>query len=174
MSPDAVWPSAEVVETPRVCLEPLRVLHAEEVAVALNDPALHQFIGGEPASVDELESRFARQVVGHSADVTQGWLNWVVRDRVSMAVVGTMQATLRRVQEGLQSEVAWVVAAPWQGQGLAKEAALAMVSWLRDNGVDKVMADIHPENVRSAGVARYVGLMPTDRFVEGEQRWESG
>lgn len=173
MLPDEAWPSAAAVEASQLVLEPLRVDHADEVAAALDDPSLHQFIGGQPASADELRSRFSRQVVGHSADGAHGWLNWVVRDRASSEVVGIVQATLSRLPEGVLAEVAWMVAVPWQGQGLAKHAASAMVSWLWDNGVDRVIAHVHPEHTASEQVARHVGLSPTDQFVDGERRWES-
>ena len=173
MSPDLTWPQAEAIKARRVALEPLRVDHAVEVANALGDPALHDFIGGSPPSADELLSRFARQVVGQSADGSQGWLNWVVRAEASGEVVGTVQATLSRGRHGVHAEVAWVIATPWQGRGLAKEAASAMVAWLRTVGVDHVMAHVHPQHAASAAVARHIGLEPTDAFVEDERRWAS-
>ena len=50
------WPVAELIETDRLTLEPLRVGHAAELAPALDDVALHRYIGGRPASVDQLGS----------------------------------------------------------------------------------------------------------------------
>lgn len=173
MTADMAWQRAQEIQTLRVTSEPLRVAHSAEVTAALDDPALHEFTGGRPASAAELRSRFARQVVGQSADGSQGWLNWVVRDQASGEVVGMTQATLSRSQHGACAEVAWVIATPWQGRGLAKEAALAMVAWLRSVGVDHLVAHVHPQNVASAAVARHIGLEPTEEFVEGERRWTS-
>src|SRR5687767_7576001 len=134
--PDADWPAVETVQTARLTLEPLRVGHAEEMAGLLDDPGLHAFIGGRPAGVGELRSRYERQVGGRSADGTEGWFNWVARERRTGAAVGTVQATLRD-EGGLRvADLAWVVAAPHQGQGYATEAAAAMAGWLRRHGVE--------------------------------------
>ena len=111
------WPKPQLVETESVVLEPIHVDDAEQVAAALDDPGLHAFIGGQPASADELRSRFEFLLAGQSPDGSQGWLNWVVRDRTSSSVVGTVQATLSRHRQGVVAEVAWTVATPWQGQG---------------------------------------------------------
>jgi len=66
---------------PRLDLEPLRVEHAREMAALLDDPGLHAFIGGQPASLRELQERYRRQVTGSSPDGLQRWLNWVLRRR---------------------------------------------------------------------------------------------
>ena len=154
-----------------VSLRPLRVDDAPEVAEALNDRDLHRFIGGEPASVDELRARFTSQVVGHSPDWSEGWLNWVLRDKTSGSVVGTAQATVSRQPEGLVADIAWVVGTEWQGQGRAKDAATNLASWLWNQDVRTVAAHIHPEHAASAGVARSIGMRPTDAMVDGEVRW---
>ncbi len=111
-------------------------------------------------------------MLGESPDGSQGWLNWVLRDKDSMGVVGTVQTTLIRRDEGAVAEVAWTVGTPWQGHGRAKDAAGALVTWLWDQGVDVVVAHIHPEHSASNAVARSLGLNPTGVFVDGERRWE--
>jgi hypothetical protein len=47
-----------------------------------------------------------------------------------------------------------------------------MVSWLEQQGVDLVIAHIHPEHLASSSVAHLIGLAPTSRFVNREVRWE--
>lgn len=79
----------------RVCLEPLRAALAAELAPVLADPLLHTFIGGEPLDREQLEARYQRQVVGRSADGSQRWLNWLVRDHRDGQALGTVQATVR-------------------------------------------------------------------------------
>ena len=165
---------AQQLHTARLLLEPLRVEHAEEMAARLDDPGLHEFIGGVPASTDELRARYARQAVGHSADDSEGWLNWIVRLEDTGEPVGTVQATVRRTGPRLSAEVAWVVASPHQGQGIASEAATAMVGWLRGQGVHEIVALIHPDHLASSKVARRLGLVPTDDLVDGEVRWVLG
>ena len=87
--------------------------------------------------------------------------------------VGTTQATVTEPDGVSTAEVAWVVARPHQGKGYAVESARAMVQWLREQGVEVVVAHVHPEHQASMAVARAIGLAPTDEVVDGEVRWES-
>ena len=170
--PGHSWPRASSIETERLLLDPLRVDDADPVAAALDDVALHAFIGGAPASAAMLRARFTRQVVGAAPDGSAGWLNWVVRDRATGAVLGTVQATVRHAAaEGPEAEVAWVIATGWQGRGIASEAAVAMADWLREQGVGRLIAHVHPLHHASGGVARRIGLEPTEAMVDGERRW---
>ncbi|WP_405912606.1 GNAT family N-acetyltransferase [Streptomyces sp. NBC_00963] len=155
------------MRTARLDLLPLRVSDAEEMAVALSDPGLHAFIGGSPMDVDELRARYGRQVAG-SPDPAVVWWNWVIRLRTEECLAGTVQATVA----GPVAEVAWVVGAPWQGRGIAKEAVAALVAWFGEvGGVREVVAHIHPDHAVSAAVARAVGLAPTEEWQDGEVRW---
>lgn len=169
--------------TARLDLLPLLVAHADEMAVVLSDPGLYTFIGGRPATADELRARYQRQLAG-PPDPAVAWWNWVIRLRADDCLTGTVQATV----EGRVAEIAWVVGTPWQGRGIAKEAATA----LRDHlaalpealpgafgafgapgafGVREVIAHIHPDHAASAAVAGAVGLRPTGEWQDGEVRW---
>jgi RimJ/RimL family protein N-acetyltransferase len=161
------------LESDRIVLEPLRAEHADELAPILDDPALHEFIGGRPASAEELRARFSRQAKGRSPDDSERWLNWVVRLRDTSAAVGTTQATVRGDTSGASADLAWVIAAGHQRQGLAKEAAGLVASWLRGQGVDRLGARIHPDHAASMAVARSIGLAPTSTIVDGEIQWQS-
>lgn len=152
------------------------VEHAEEAVVVFDDVRLHTYIGSAPATYDELRARFARQTLGHSADRSEDWLNWMVRARESGGIVATVQSTVYHSGEHhdgvhLVAEVAWVVASPFQRKGIAVEASTTMIEWLRKNGVDVVIAHVHPDNQASIGVARTLGLHPTDIVLDGELRW---
>jgi RimJ/RimL family protein N-acetyltransferase len=167
----AAWPAAETIATARLILEPLSVDRAEEMAEILDDEALHEYIGGRPATLEELQERYARQVLGRSADGAEGWLNWIVRHRETGSAVGTVQATLRAEHGSTVAELAWIIAASQQGNGYASEAAAGMARWLRGHGADVLVAHIHPHHRSSIGVTRRLGLTPTDVMVDGEARW---
>jgi RimJ/RimL family protein N-acetyltransferase len=161
----------EAIETGRLSLVPLAVGHAEEMAEVLGDPALHAFIGGAPHSAEALRARYERLVAG-SPDPSQRWWNWVIRLREEKCRAGTVQATVAAGEHGCVAEVAWVVGTPWQGRGIATEAARGLVAWLREQGTQAIRAHIHPGHQASAAVAAAVGLAPTDHWHEGEIRWE--
>jgi RimJ/RimL family protein N-acetyltransferase len=168
------WPRATMIQSGRLCLEPLRVEHADEMFAVLDDPGLHRYTGGEPLSLDQLHGRYLRQARGHSADLAQGWLNWIVRRRSDQAALGTVQATLQREDGLLVADLAWVVASAHQRRGYATEAAHAILGWLCQHRVRIFRAHIHPSHVASASVARRLGLRPTNRMIDGETRWVLG
>ncbi|BCL18276.1 GNAT family N-acetyltransferase [Streptomyces tuirus] len=162
--------AAQAISTRRLDLLPLHVEHAQEMAAVLSDPALHLFIGGTPSTPQELSSRYQRMTAG-SPDPAVSWLNWVIRLRDESCLTGTVQATVGPSGHGLIAEIAWVVGAPWQGRGIAGEAARGLVDWLGRQSVQSVIAHIHPEHRASAAVATAAGLTPTDEWHEGEIRW---
>lgn len=124
----------------RLVLEVLRVEHADEMGPLLDDPTLRTYIGGEPSTAAELRTRYEAWVVGGSADGTQVWLNWIVRRRDTEQAVGTVQATVSAQVGRLNADVAWVVGTSHQGQGYAREAAQRMAEWLRQEGVEVLIA----------------------------------
>ncbi|MEU9166438.1 GNAT family N-acetyltransferase [Streptomyces sp. NPDC048420] len=161
---------ARTIATGRLELLPLRVEYADEMAVALSDPALHTFVGGTPDSPQALRSRYERLTAG-SPDPAVSWLNWVIRLRAEACLAGYVQATVGYPDEGPFAEIAWVVGTPWQGRGIAAEAARGLVDWLGRQRVRRVVAHIHPDHTASAAVATAAGLAPTAEWHDGEIRW---
>jgi RimJ/RimL family protein N-acetyltransferase len=166
------WPSAVSLDSARLHLEPLTVDHADEMVAVLDDPHLHAFIGGRPATLEELRARYEQQVLGRSRDGTERWLNWVIRRRDDGRAVGTVEATVTEQYGARTAEIVWVIGTGQQRQGFAREAAHAMVAWLRDQGVTTIVAYVHPQHEASKAVARALGLAPTEAVVDGEVRWE--
>ncbi|MFV5998267.1 GNAT family N-acetyltransferase [Streptomyces sp. NPDC056231] len=162
--------AARGLSTRRLDLLPLRVEHAEEMAVVLSDPDLHTFTGGTPDNPQALSSRYQRMTAG-SPDPAVSWLNWVILLRDEFCLTGTVQATVSPSDHGPIAEIAWVVGTPWQGKGIATEAARGLVDCLSRQPVHTVIAHIHPEHRASAAVATAAGLTPTDEWHEGEIRW---
>ncbi|ONI75858.1 hypothetical protein BWI15_08620 [Kribbella sp. ALI-6-A] len=173
--------------TERLELLPLKVEYAAEMAGVLSARELYAFIGGEPPSVEQLTERYRRQVAG-SGRPGEHWLNWVIS--LDGVLVGYVQATVT----GDGAEIAWVVGADWQGQGIAKEAAAGLAEWLRHssreverpvvgdsatsagrafrgdargasgNGRLRIVAHVHPGHAASKAVAQAVGLSAIGRL----------
>jgi RimJ/RimL family protein N-acetyltransferase len=157
--------------TRRLQIEPLLAENAVELFAVLDDPALHEFIGGSPLSLQELTARYERLATRRSPDATQVWANWLVREQATGLAVGTLQATLPSDgPESGEAELAWVIGRPWQGRGFAAEAVISLVGKLHDGW--EVVAHIHPDHIASQRVARAAGLGPTDVVIAGETRWE--
>jgi RimJ/RimL family protein N-acetyltransferase len=156
------------IRTGRLELLPLVVDDADEMVEVLGDQRLHDFIGGRPATLEELRTRYAVLADAHSPDGSQEWRNWILRLRDGTAV-GTVQATI--VEDGRAAEIAWVVGTPWQGRGLASEAAIGLVAWLEARGVRTITAHVHPDHRASAAVAARAGLEQTGERHAGELLW---
>ncbi len=89
--PDAV--ATAVIATGHLVLRPTVVSDAAEMVGILADPALYEFIGGEPPSLADLERRYQRQLDG-PAGPGETWHNWIVRSAVNGCAVGFVQATV--------------------------------------------------------------------------------
>jgi RimJ/RimL family protein N-acetyltransferase len=162
-----VTPGTPELHTHLLTLEPLTADHASEMVGVLAEGSLYEFTGGGPPTMAELQERYAFQAAGSPRD-NEVWHNWVLRETESGAAVGYVQATV----QGASADVAWLVGVQSQGRGLAKEAAGAMVAWLRSEGVRTIEAHIHPDHAASAGVAAALGLRSTGEMDdEGEIIW---
>jgi RimJ/RimL family protein N-acetyltransferase len=154
--------------TKRLVLTPLREDDAAEMVGVLSDAALYTFIGGSPPGVDELRTRYRRQVKGPRR-TGEIWHNWIIRLNGSGAI-GFVQATV----QDESADVAWMIAPAWQRKGYATEAAGAMCEWLRAAGIETITAHIHPDHLASNKVALAIGLESTGQIDdEGEMIWSS-
>ena len=168
------------LRTARLALEPLRVDHADEMVALLADRALYTFYDDEASpTLDELRSRYTRQSAGVSADGTEVWHNWILRDLATGEAAGFVQATVRDVDVGASAELAWVVGTAYQGRGYATEAAVAARDAITGPGsasgddATLVQAHIAPGHGASETVARRLGLAPTTTVHDGEILWST-
>jgi RimJ/RimL family protein N-acetyltransferase len=156
-------------------LEPITVIHADEIIGVLSDPVLYEFTGGAPLELAELRLRYESQSRGYSLDESERWWNWLVRETASGEAAGYVQATMTVVDRVI--DVAWVVGTKYQRRGYAKEASAAMVGWLRANldrgGAMTFTAHVLPDHQASNAVARSLGLRPSETIIAGEVRWVS-
>lgn len=167
---------AAEIATTRLLLLPLGPADADDLFAVLSDHALHRFTGGRPDTIEELRARLEGWSSERSPDGESAWLNWVIRTKPESgfsagSAIGSMQATVALTRSPVAAEVAWVVGTAFRGRGFASEAARALVTWLAQEGVQRVDAHVHPEHAASAGVAHAAGLQPTDEMVGGEVIW---
>ena len=163
---------AAIITTERLVLVPLQGEDADELCDVLRDDRLHEFIGGPPQSRLELHDRFVLLAAG-SPRAGETWMNWVVRRRFDSQAVGTVQATIKVVDGRKVARLGWMIGVEWQNQGFASEAATALVTWVRRQGVEDVGANIHPDHDASATVATRAGLHQTEEEFEGERVWRA-
>ena len=161
-------PTSERILTPRLELVPVVADDAAELAEVFGDERLYVFLASNPTTAEKLRASFARLAAARLAD-REGTAqrNWTVRRRGDGRAVGMLQAAFS--DHGRGAEIAWAVGVPWQGQGIASEAAQAVVGWLERHGVATITAHIHPDHHASAKVATRAGLRPTGEYREHER-----
>jgi RimJ/RimL family protein N-acetyltransferase len=164
----------ERILTARLELQPVVEGDAEALAEVFFDERMYRFTGGQPGTLEDLRASFVRIEAGRANDRDgTAQRNWTVRRRADGQAVGMLQAVF--ADGGRSAEIAWAVGVSWQGQGIASEAAQAVVAWLSARGVQIITAHINPDHHASIGVAARVGLQPTREFRDHrgirEQLW---
>jgi [ribosomal protein S5]-alanine N-acetyltransferase len=139
----------QTLHTSRLVLEPLVVAHADALYPILCDPRQLEYLDqGAPASLEALRERYRKLESRRSGDGLEQWLNWaiVLRGRDAGAI-GVVQST---VQADRRAWVAYQVAPAQWGQGIATEAARAMVEHLiAHHAVTQCRATVDQRNERS-------------------------
>jgi RimJ/RimL family protein N-acetyltransferase len=152
--------------TSRLVLTPLELADAPSMVGVLGDPALYAHTGGSPPDLEELRSRYHRQLDGPRPP-GQAWLNWVVR-LPPREPIGYIQATVTEKE----ADLAWVIATAHQRQGYATEATRGVAEWLGRRSIRRLTAHVAPGHAGSERVATGVGMRPTGDFDDaGEQIW---
>ena len=117
------------LDSRRLRLTSLESSDVGEMVSVIEDDQLYGFTGGRPPTLAELEERYRVQSAG-SPSGGETWHNWIIRLVEDGVAVGFVQATVTNEE----AEIAWLVGVDWQGQGLATEAATAMIEWLAATG----------------------------------------
>jgi ribosomal-protein-alanine N-acetyltransferase len=125
-------------------LEPQTAAHASEMFAILSDPAIYEFEGQPPPSIEWLDGR-------------EQWLNWVIR-RPDSRLAGYVQASIHR--DG-HSDIAYILSSDYWGKSYARRAVEAMISELADRyGVHTVRAVFKARNIRSRGLLERLSFQP--------------
>ena len=143
------------LHSPRCRLEPLTSVHAAELFGALSDPAIYEFEGEPPPSLERLESGLRRREARLTPD-GKTVLDWAVRidDR---RIAGYVQATLHPTNTAY---VSYEFASAFWRQGIGSAAVQRMLEELAATySVTKFVAVLKSANYRSLGLLRKLGFV---------------
>lgn len=145
------------MRTRRLHIEPLVESHARKLFHALQDLRLYRFYAGQPpATIDELERRYAGWAKRISPDGSQIWLNYALR-RDDGAYVGWIQATIG----GDVATIGYDVFPNFWRQGYGSEACEQLVRALcAEASVRRVVATVDSENLASIRLLQRLGFEP--------------
>jgi RimJ/RimL family protein N-acetyltransferase len=155
-------PSHETVaelETERLVLRKHTIADFADGLAMWTDPGVTRFIGGKPATREEVWARLQRYV-GHWSLLGYGY--WVVEDKRTGRFVGEVGfADFKRVIEPSLDgvpEIGWALASWAHGQGFATEAVRAAIDWGDTHfGPIRTACIINPDNGPSIRIAEKCG-----------------
>lgn len=125
--------------------------------VVLSDPAIYEYEGVPPPSIEKLASGFRRREARVSPDGSEQWLNWVVR-LPSGALAGYVQGT---VYQSGAAHVGYEFASRYWRQGIGSTAVRCMLDDLRESySVHTFVAVLKTANFRSMGLLVRLGFEP--------------
>jgi ribosomal-protein-alanine N-acetyltransferase len=140
----------------------------EAVHGIFGDPALTRyFASGPDRTIGDSENRIAR--IGEHWQ-RYGFGDFLVRDQSTGDVVGF--CGLHHKVSGGEVNLSYVIQTSHQGQGLGREVALRMIEHgIVDLGLERIVAEIDPENTPSKGLASSCGFYYDHRVLwEGKAR----
>jgi [ribosomal protein S5]-alanine N-acetyltransferase len=144
-----------VITTPALTLEPQVAAHAGAMFAVLSDPAIYEYENEPPASLEWLRERFTRLETRRSADRAELWLNWVIL-LPGAGPIGFVQAT---VHPDGRADIAYTLASPYWGRGLASTAVRTMIEELvGEYGVRSLSATLKRANHRSLRLLERLGF----------------
>lgn len=134
--------------------EPFFALNREPVVQRYLSPLARS---GSDAMLDRIDRHFAEH----------GWGFWALEERASGSLVGLcgIMHVAWDAPFGPAIELSWRLSTPWQGRGLAREAAEASIRYGFDSlGLDRIVAFAVPANAASWGLMERLGMRKIGTF----------
>jgi RimJ/RimL family protein N-acetyltransferase len=147
------------LETDRLILRGHRIEDFDDSRAMWADEGVCRFIGGHPATAEDVWSRLLRYA-GHWTMLGFGY--WLIEEKATGRFAGEIGfADMNRAIDppfNGAPEIGWALA-PWaQGQGFASEAVAAVLAWGDTQfGGARTVCLISPENTPSVRVAAKAG-----------------
>ena len=137
-------------------LEPLEEAHAEEMFVVLSDPAIYEFEGEPPPSLEKLAAGFRR---AEARKTKQGdiQLDWVVRLQTG-ELTGYVQTVVYNTGVAY---IGYEFSSKFWRRGIGSAAVhCALLELTRSYAVHKYVAVLKERNFRSTALLRKLGFRP--------------
>jgi len=148
--------SRDPLFTKRLELRRTRIADAAAMFDALRHPEMYRYVPHKtPATISDVETRFARVMQETAPDRLDQWLNWTVWRREDGAPLGTVEAT---VNQHDAASIGYIFDPRMWGRGYATEAVRAMIEHLRAQGALVFKAEIDVQNDASKAVAKRLGF----------------
>lgn len=149
-----------IVQTSRLILRPLKELDVDPLHQIMNLPEVMRFFPNPTLPSRERIERLIANQNEHWKKDGYGW--WAVSSKSEGKLIGW--SGLQFLPETEEIEIAYLIAKPYWGQGLATEAAQVGLTFGFENiRLDRIVAIVHTKNIASQRVAQKLGMEFVDR-----------
>lgn len=145
-----------LITTRRLELRPFREEDAAELHEIFSDPETHTIGDGPLTSLAQTAAWISRRA---ETEREHGLLWYAVRARADGRMLGNCGLFAGRTGSA-EPEIGYEIRRSCQGQGLATEAAAAVLDDALASGIRRVWATIRPHNTASLRVASKIGMTP--------------
>jgi RimJ/RimL family protein N-acetyltransferase len=150
------------IETPRLRLRRWRQEDREPFFRINDEPNVHRYLlrltrDGSDRMLERIDQHFA----------AHGWGFWAVEERAGGTLIGLCGLARIPWQEFFTPavEIGWRLSSEWQGKGLAREAAEAVLAYAWNRaGLDRVVAFTVADNTASWGLMERLGMQRIGAF----------
>ena len=165
-----------VIETDRLVARPWQLDTDVEAVIALySHPEVVRFIGNRLIETPEEARAYLQLRIDKTRETGGIYGSWALIERESGQVIGNILLKALPGKNHVPTEhieMGWHLARDAWGQGLATEAARAMVHRAtHELGIRRIVAVAEPENRGSVAVMRRLGMTHVERcsdFYDGE------
>ena len=156
----------KILETDRLLMRRLVASDLDELYALYRDPEIRRYFPEGTLTLDETREELEWFLNGHPDHPELGlWATIHKPTGTFIGRCGLLPWTIDGVEE---VEIAYLIATPWQRQGLGAEAARALVRYgFETLGLHRLIALIDPEHEASIRTTEKVGLW-FDRIIEME------
>ncbi len=144
-------------ETERLRVRNYEPADAADAFEVYRDPEVQRFIGNRPPADVAAAAAAMQRLTDHLEAQGSGYGWWAMEERETGTVVGFL--ILRPLPGWPEIEIGWHLGRAHWGKGYVTEAAGAALEYgYHTLGLRRIVAVIHPNNGRSAAVARRLGM----------------
>jgi len=156
-----------ILETPRLLLRRQLPADLDDLWALYCDPEITKYIPDAPRTRDEAREELEWHMNGHPRNPDLGL--WATLHKERGKFIGRCGLLPWEIEGRQEVEVAYTIARDYWGQGLATEAATAILQYgFETLGLTRLVSLIEPENIPSQKVAEKIGMAYEKTVEEGE------
>ena len=143
-----------VLETERLRLRVFEPSDLDPLYALYRDPEIRRYYPDGTRTLDQTREELEWFSRGHPLSL------WATELKESGEFIGRCGLLPWTIEDREEVEVAYMIGKPWQGRGLATEAARALVlHGFERLGLSRIIALVDPAHAESIAVARRAGLV---------------